>query len=70
MPRDWAIPVQRDEVVVACAPLPRPLVGVAAVVVAAACLPRPNLDEAARERVASAFADALLAELGPFPFER
>jgi hypothetical protein len=66
LPRDWAIPVQCDEVVVACAPLPRPLVGMAAIVVAAPHLPPPDFDDAERDRIATALADALLAELSPF----
>jgi hypothetical protein len=63
LPADWAIPIVVGEVVVACATLKPPLSGVAALIVRCSLLPRPKLDEAARDRIAHALADALLADL-------
>jgi len=63
LPADWAIPIQEREVVVACAPLLSPLSGVAALIVCASALPQPKVDDAARERIAHALADVLLAEI-------
>jgi hypothetical protein len=65
LPRDWAIPIVLGEVVAACAPLGVPFSGVAAIVVRGSMLPRPKLDDAARDRIACALADMLLAELRP-----
>jgi hypothetical protein len=63
LPRSWAIPVQRGEIVLACAAMAPPFAGVAALVARASELPAPHLDAAARERIADALAEALLAEL-------
>jgi hypothetical protein len=63
LPSDWALPVEEGEVVVALARLPQEREGVAALVVAGSALPRHQLDDELRERVASAFADALIAEV-------
>ncbi|MGD0530511.1 MAG: hypothetical protein ABSE49_35585 [Polyangiaceae bacterium] len=63
MPRSWAVPLHRGEVVLALAALASPFAGVAALIVRASDLPAPSLDAAARERLADALADALLAEL-------
>ena len=63
LPRDWAIPLRRNEVVVACAPLERPFSGVAALIAQPAELPAPRVDTEAREQIADALARALLFEL-------
>jgi hypothetical protein len=63
LPRDWAIPLLRSEVVVACAPLVSPFVGVAALVAKVAVLPKPKVDAATRERISVALADAIFAEV-------
>jgi hypothetical protein len=63
LPSNWAIPLRDSEAVVACAPLPPPFVGVAAVVARLAELPRAKLDDELSERIAQALADGILADL-------
>lgn len=67
LPSDWAIPILSAEVVVVCAPLASPWSGVAALIVHESVLPTPTVDDAMRERVAQALAEALLAEIESIP---
>ena len=63
LPRDWAIPLMRDEVVVACAPLESSFSGVAALIIRMAELPRPRVDASVRKQIADVLAQPLLFEL-------
>jgi hypothetical protein len=63
LPREWGVPIERDEAPIAFAMLGQPWVGYVSIVARAADLPRPRLDGAARDRIASALADAVLAEV-------
>jgi hypothetical protein len=66
LPRDWAIPVFGSERVVACAQLPPPFFGVAALVVRSLA-PLKSLDAAGRKRVVAALANLVLADLETVP---
>jgi hypothetical protein len=58
---DWAIPMLGNETVLAHAPIAAPFTGVAGFIVRPTDLSPPQFDDDARERIASALADALLA---------
>ena len=62
-PKTWGVLIERDETPVAFAPLPAPFVGFVAVVARVSDLRRPVLTHDAKRRIASALADAILAEV-------
>ena len=62
-PPEWGVPIVRGEAPIAFAMLGQPWVGYVSIVARAADLPRPGLDGAARDRIASALVDAVLAEV-------
>jgi hypothetical protein len=67
LPANWAVPLARDELVIATTPIVVQAVGamgVAALVVKQRALVAGQLDDEVRERIACALADALLAEIG------
>ncbi len=62
LPREWGgVPIVDGERPIVCAMLPQPFVGYVFVIARADDLRRPHLDAAAKDRIASALADALLA---------
>jgi hypothetical protein len=64
-PPPWqAVPIEPGELPIVFRPLPPPFVGFAAVVVRVEDVPAPQLDAAAKDRIALALADALLAQEG------
>ena len=63
LPKTWGVLIERDETPVAFAALPAPFVGFIAAVARITDLPRPVLDLDAKRRIASALADAILAEV-------
>jgi hypothetical protein len=63
LPKTWGVLIERDETPVAFAPLPAPFVGFIAAVARITDLPRPVLDPHAKRRIASALADAILAQI-------
>jgi hypothetical protein len=67
LPANWAVPLARDELVIATTPIVVEAIGamgVAALVVRQRALAAIRLDDEAPERIACALADALLAEIG------
>jgi hypothetical protein len=67
LPANWAVPPARGELVIATTPVVVEAVGamgLAALVVRQRALAAIQLDDEARERIACALADALLAEIG------
>jgi hypothetical protein len=67
LPGNWAVPLARDELVIATTPVVVEAVGaigVAALVVKQGALAAAHLGDEERERIACALADALLAEIG------
>jgi hypothetical protein len=70
LPANWAVPLCVDEAVVAITPVVVEAVhamGVAALVVKQHALSPVQTDEVDRERIASALADAMFAELPRYP---